>query len=646
MSRAPSRADGLLVGRVVDTAGRPVGGAVVALSRRATVERFSSAIRMPGPPQQDRVLTRADGFFVFRDLPLSSFTLTAAKPGYSEGAFGRRRPGGPAQELHADRGGTAAGDCPAVVEARRHHRRRHRRGRRAADWRRDSVLRASGGQRRAAVRVGCARHDRRPRHLSIAEPAARRVPGRRLEPADRGSAVACRRVPRSRNVAPDRCPRGAVPMPGNASALQLGESGRSVSRRTVQRPRLQTTSASGCIHRCSIQLADVARRPRRWHCAPARTGTASTCNCVRFERCGSRASSAGPADMLAHAPRCDWCQRSSELLDAGEPVTSTDAKGAFVFPAVPAGEYSLRTTARSRLANRFGRRSFTGPTCQSPVHHEDLDGVNVTLRPGAALSGKLVFDGVHAATAAAAVQQARIVIERREHRPPGGDAAIFRGASTTSDSSPPRARRGVLFRPRPRFAGRLDVHAGGVQRPRPLRISGRGATTISPGLRSEFTDRWTGLRGIVTTPTGQTDPAALVLLFPTDSSRWRTYAPGARRMRSARVADNGEFSFASVPVGDYYLAAVDDEDGSATGRTRLLDAQSRAAMRVTINDGDQKNDHAAQEGQPEVIVLVMLLRRALAFGGRTRGAGPQGSAKAARLPARAASSGKVVSARS
>ena len=54
MSRAPSRADGLLVGRVVDTAGRPVGGAVVALSRRATVERFSSAIRMPGAPQQDR----------------------------------------------------------------------------------------------------------------------------------------------------------------------------------------------------------------------------------------------------------------------------------------------------------------------------------------------------------------------------------------------------------------------------------------------------------------------------------------------------------------------------------------------------------------------------------------------------------------
>ena len=99
MSRAPSRADGLLVGRVVDTAGRPVGGAVVALSRRAAVERFSSAIRMPGPPQQDRVLTRADGFFVFRDLPLSSFTLTAAKPGYSAGAFGRRRPGGPAQEL-------------------------------------------------------------------------------------------------------------------------------------------------------------------------------------------------------------------------------------------------------------------------------------------------------------------------------------------------------------------------------------------------------------------------------------------------------------------------------------------------------------------------------------------------------------------
>ena len=92
MPRAPIRTDGLLVGRVVDTAGRPVAGAVVVLSRRAAVERFSSAVRMPAAPQQDRVLTRQDGFFVFGDLPLS-LNLTAARPGYCGRAFDRRPAG-------------------------------------------------------------------------------------------------------------------------------------------------------------------------------------------------------------------------------------------------------------------------------------------------------------------------------------------------------------------------------------------------------------------------------------------------------------------------------------------------------------------------------------------------------------------------
>ena len=59
-------------------------------------------------------------------------------------------------------------------------------------------------------------------------------------------------------------------------------------------------------------------------------------------------------------------------------------------------------------------------------------------------------------------------------------------------------------------------------------------------------------------------------------------------MRSARVRANGEFSFASVPVGDYYLTAIADEDGADWQDPDVLDALSRAATRITINDGDQK----------------------------------------------------------
>jgi hypothetical protein len=59
-------------------------------------------------------------------------------------------------------------------------------------------------------------------------------------------------------------------------------------------------------------------------------------------------------------------------------------------------------------------------------------------------------------------------------------------------------------------------------------------------------------------------------------------------MRSARVAPNGEFSFTSLPAGDYYLTAIADEDGADWQDPEVLDALSRGAARIAINDGDQK----------------------------------------------------------
>src|SRR5579862_8156328 len=71
---------GLILGSVVDAAtGRPVSGAIVTLQ---------------GVGNAPRAMTNASGQFVFRKLPKGRFGLTATKPGYVEGAYGRRRPGG------------------------------------------------------------------------------------------------------------------------------------------------------------------------------------------------------------------------------------------------------------------------------------------------------------------------------------------------------------------------------------------------------------------------------------------------------------------------------------------------------------------------------------------------------------------------
>ena len=79
---------GLILGRVIDAAsGRPIGGAVVTLENVTMV--------MPAAPVAEtrpRAMTNANGQFVFRRLEKGSFGITVTKPGYADGAYGRRRP--------------------------------------------------------------------------------------------------------------------------------------------------------------------------------------------------------------------------------------------------------------------------------------------------------------------------------------------------------------------------------------------------------------------------------------------------------------------------------------------------------------------------------------------------------------------------
>ena len=87
----PAPPTGLILGRVVDAAsGRPVAGR----HRRAPERHHDHAGRDRHAGPQPRAMTNANGQFVFRRLPKGSFGLTVTKPGYVEGAYGRRRPGG------------------------------------------------------------------------------------------------------------------------------------------------------------------------------------------------------------------------------------------------------------------------------------------------------------------------------------------------------------------------------------------------------------------------------------------------------------------------------------------------------------------------------------------------------------------------
>ena len=88
---------GLIVGQVVDAAsGKPITGAIVRIIGLQQARPSSPVIadaslgRAPAPA----ILTGSDGRFVFRDLPAGNYSITAAKHGYTDRAYGKRRPDG------------------------------------------------------------------------------------------------------------------------------------------------------------------------------------------------------------------------------------------------------------------------------------------------------------------------------------------------------------------------------------------------------------------------------------------------------------------------------------------------------------------------------------------------------------------------
>jgi hypothetical protein len=94
-NQTPLTPSALIVGRVVDaSSGRPIAGAIVSLNGGVVLTPATAADPRSLGNTRARAMTNASGQFVFRRLLEGRFVLTATRPGYAEGAYGRRKPGG------------------------------------------------------------------------------------------------------------------------------------------------------------------------------------------------------------------------------------------------------------------------------------------------------------------------------------------------------------------------------------------------------------------------------------------------------------------------------------------------------------------------------------------------------------------------
>jgi hypothetical protein len=297
----------------------------------------------------------------------------------------------------------------------------------------------------------------------------------------------------------------------------------------------------------------------------------------------------------------------ASILEAA--TTSTDAQGAFTFPVVPAGQYTLVAwriggvptgnraqpiAAPARLSEQVGAWAMQAIS----VGEQPVEGLAVSMRPPVRVNGRVEFIGSSERPPAERLRRGFIVTIPRVRtifRSPGPTRGSpidpgAGGAFTVSGLGPP----GRFFVGAPNFPPPWTLQS--------MTLAGRDVTDAAFVLEDEdrtdlvitYTDRPASLGGTVQT-SGAPDAEVSVMLFPANRDRWADARRAGRTFRIERPSTAGAFDFAAVPPGDYLVAAIADAEAGDWPGARFLERVAAAATAVRIT--------AAQESSVTLTVM-------------------------------------------
>jgi Carboxypeptidase regulatory-like domain len=606
---------GLLMGVVHDALNdKPVANAEVTLGGAPLTTRNT------------KVLTDAEGRFVFMDLPEGTYSLTATKPGYAEGAHGRRRPLGLSQSVvlaKAER----IGDLTIPL------------------WKFAAIsgtVTDEAGEPMVGIAV-------RVLARTVVAGKQKFVPGATARTDDRGLyriasltpgdyAVV---IPSTQASAPEAIvdlfkQRGR----GSASPADADLT-RSLSFSTNNEPLYQIERnegtrvgtlafvSSGAGARAGVAPAPGEGRinvyPTRYYPAAS---TAAEASLIRVqsgeERLGadlsmtlvptSRVSGVviGPDGPMVAAlslvPDSDDLSTDVALETA---TTLSDAEGRFTFLGVPEGRHRLRAVWVQVPVSGSGSRGAPPPAARPgqgappppprpalggytlwatqpiDVGKTDLGDLAITLNHGFRIGGRSEFVGAAPAPSPDELRRMTATFDPADARPVVS-ATVVRGqfdndGYLSSYQLPP---------------GRYYVRINGVPAGWTLKaamLNGRDMSNEPVMLDRDvstlmvtFTDAPATLSGQVHDGSGVADTSATVLVFPADAAAWINYGAFPRRLREIRVGRDGHYRSAGLPPGDYLVVAIPDESTANWQDPAVLKALARSATSVVIAEGESR----------------------------------------------------------
>lgn len=586
------RATGLLAGRVLDSAGAPVEGAIVTVR--------PDAIGAPPalPPTSGRstpVRTNAEGRFVFTEVPAGSYNLQVSKPGWLAGAFGRTRPEGlPLPVVLAD--GAIRNDLtitlwrPAVIA-----------GLVTAD-NGDPLV---GAEVRAVQLLHVA--GRRQMHLPL-RPAgiARQITDDRgayrfsdLAPGDYVIAVLASVLSEPPGFSGAIRAQGSIPRAYYQTMTTAGAAPIVFSRATgvAAGGRALVDSLTG--------LSGVPSTEGAWPTYPttyhpsATTQTTATVVTARsgepltainidvrmvptFQISGVLTGPEGPAAWHAvHLVPADT--GDTPLVDVSTAVT--DADGAFTFYGVPPGQYIARVirvpwpgdgmemaiaggTGSIPFVATFGRGPIAGsPTpAADPLFHASLPivvgerhvrDVSLTLVEGPRVRGRVVLEGTSPSPGQDLWRTANVTLAAANGRQdaffPYPHPITAEGPFTTPSVWPGKY---LLHVTPPRGWSLLRATYQG----RDISASPFDLNSDAENVVITLTNRVRAVKGTVQVDSRFRPSDAVVLMFPAEQEGWIDFGRVSRGVASVRVGEDGTFTLPAPSDGDYFVVAIPDSE--------------------------------------------------------------------------------------
>lgn len=584
-------ATGLVVGRVVDAeTGQPIANAVVThVALGATPPGDAPPGMGPIGQTAARVLSDADGRFLFRGLTAGAYFFTATAPTYLDGGFGQQRPGGRNQPFALAEGqrtgdvtirlwkeamisGTVTDDASDPVSGISLTLSPRRTGARSA---------ANSSWRAGGRNLGTRTDDRGAYRFAGVPPGdyVLSVPSLMSQAASAATGAGVRvgdALIQTANVGP----YGGSNVLAAILPISLRGDGRAIGYATTFHPSATTIAGATTI---SVRSGEE------------REGVNIRLRPVALTRVsGTVTGPAGPEANLAVHLMPSYA--ASDLLERSHTtaVATTAADGRFSFVGVPPGPYVIKAWKNPQVSV-IGRDVLPPDTTlwrELPISVGDspIANLSVDLQPGTTISGRLRFEGSAPPPMPVNVQTG-ISVAFEPLWPIAFGARLAARVTAAWDFQTAGLPPGPAYANLPNnFTWGLRgwyfesaTHAGKDLIIEPLMLDGRpiGDVVIT------FSDRRSDISGTVRDANGRPDATATVVVFPADHRAWIKHGLSPIATRVEPAGHNGVFTVPMRP-GEYLVAAVADAITADWPNAQAVEAIAGTATRVTITRGESR----------------------------------------------------------